>query len=214
MMNKILYIFSSLLISSITLAQNSEKAEILLHEVSSKIDTYSNVSIKFKYTLENKEIGLKQESMGYVSIQNEKYNLNFMDNIIIHDGSKTYIIMPEDEEINIIDGDSEDMILSPSKLLYFYKEGYNYSWDMVKKSEEKTIQYVKLTPINSKSESSHFLIGINTEDKQIYTITDVGTNGTQTIFEIQDFKPNQAISENLFIFDKQKYTQENYTINE
>jgi outer membrane lipoprotein-sorting protein len=203
-----------LLISTTTFAQTSEKADKLLAQVSSKMSAYNNMYIKFKYTLENKEAGLRQESLGFVTTQKEKYNLNFMDNDFIYDGKKTYVISVEDKEINIIDGDTEEEMLTPSKLLFFYKEGYMSAWNLLKKINGKSIQFIKLTPIDSESESSHFLIGIDTQTKHIHSITDVGINGTQTIFKIEDFKANQAISKNLFTFDKAKYVKENYTINE
>ena len=104
-------------------------------------------------------------------------------------------------------------MLTPSKLLFFYKEGYTYIWEDLKKIEGKSIQYIKLIPMDSQSESSHFVLGINMSTKNIYSITDIGNNGTQTEFKIEELKFDQDIAANLFTLDEGKYTSLDYTIN-
>ena len=202
-----------LLIGIASFAQSSSKAQLLLDEVSDNMATYQNMYFKFKYILENKEVGMKQESDGFVTTENEKYNLEFMGTQFIHDGENTYVIVPEDEEVNILEGGDEEATLTPSKLLSFYKEGYTYSWDRSQQIADKKIQYIKLIPIDSKAESSYFMLGINSDKKEIHNIKEVGNNGTETLFEIKDFKTNQTISKNLFVFDEKKYLENNYTIN-
>jgi hypothetical protein len=205
--------YTLLFIGIASFAQSSSKAQLLLNEVSANMATYQNMYFKFKYILENKEVGMKQESDGYVTTENEKYNLEFMGTQFIHDGENTYVIVPEDEEVNIIDGGDEEATLTPSKLLSFYKEGFTYLWDQSQQIADIKIQYIKLIPIDSKAESSYFMLGINSDKKEIHNIKEVGNNGTETFFEIEDFKTNQTISKNIFVFDEKKYLKENYTIN-
>jgi hypothetical protein len=205
--------YTLLFIGIASFAQSSSKAQLLLNEVSANMATYQNMYFKFKYILENKEVGMKQESDGYVTTENEKYNLEFMGTQFIHDGENTYVIVPEDEEVNIIEGGDEEATLTPSKLLSFYKEGFTYLWDQSQQIADIKIQYIKLIPIDSKAESSYFMLGINSDKKEIHNIKEVGNNGTETFFEIEDFKTNQTISKNIFVFDEKKYLKENYTIN-
>lgn len=211
-MKTIFSILSILFTCSFLNAQSTSESEKLLNQVSEKMLGFDNMYIKFQYVLENKEVDIKQETEGIVYTQAEKYNLSFMDNSFIYDGVNTYIIMNEDEEINIIDGSDEEM-LNPTKLLFFYKEGFTYQWQDSKTINGDKIQYIKLVPIDTNSESSHFVIGINVNTKIIDTISEIGNNSTVTTFKIQEFKANQDISKNLFIFDESKYRKENYTIN-
>ena len=213
-MKKIYTTIFAFMLAFSSFAQNSSNASKLLNEVSSKMASYKNMFIKFNYTLENTEVNMKQESKGSVYTSGEKYNLKFMDNTFIYDGKKTYVIATEDEEVNIVKGKSDDEMLTPNKLLFFYKEGFTYIWDALKTINGKKIQFVKLIPINSKSESANFLIGIDTATKTIYNITDNGKNGTKTIFTIEYLKTNQTLSKNLFVFNKGIYTKKGYTINE
>ena len=60
-------------------AQNN--AETLLNEVSKKAKTYENISIDFKYELNNPSENIKQETKGDVTIQNDKYVLNVLEDI-------------------------------------------------------------------------------------------------------------------------------------
>ena len=205
--------YTLLLIGIASFAQSSSKAQLLLNEVSANMATYQNMYFKFKYILENKEVGMKQEDNGFVTTEKEKYNLEFMGTKFIHDGENTYVIVPEDEEVNIVEGGDEEAILTPSKLLSFYKEGFTYVWDRSQQITGMKIQYIKLIPIDSKAESSYFMLGINSDKKEIHNIKEVGNNGTETLFEIEDFKTNQTISKNIFVFDEKKYLEENYTIN-
>lgn len=213
-MKKFIYIITLafITISSVTVNAQS-KSENLLNEVSAKMSGFKNMSIKFNYLLENKEVDMKQEVSGMVYTEGDKYNLEFMDNIFIYDSLNTYIIITEDEEVNVVDGNSDEDMLNPTKLLFFYKEGFTYEWSDLTTNNGKQIQHIKLIPIDSESEASHFILGINNKTKIIDSIEEVGNNGTVTIFSIQEFKANQDISKNLFIFDESKYKQENFTIN-
>ena len=212
-MKKIVYILALILLHISASAQTNKKAENLLNEVAKKMAAFENMHIKFMYVLENKEVDVKQEVEGVVYTQSEKYNLNFMGNSFIYDGTNTYIIIHDDEEVNVLDGDSDEDMLNPSKLLFFYQEGFTYQWQELKTVNGNPIQFIKLIPIDTNSESTHFTIGINTNTKIIASISEVGNNSTVTTFTIQEFKANQDISENLFIFDESKYQQKNYTIN-
>lgn len=210
-MKKIFTIF--ILLFTITVANAQNKAEDLLNKVATKMAAFENMYLKFEYILENKEVDIRQETEGVVYTQSEKYNLSFMNNSFIYDGTNTYIIVNDDEEVNVIDGSSDEEMLNPTKLLFFYKEGFNYIWQESKTINGNPIQNIKLIPIDSNSESSHFILGINTNTQLITSISEIGNNSTVTTFKIQEFKANQDISKNLFIFDEAKYRAENYTIN-
>ncbi len=214
-MNKLIFTFLILIFFSTPYslqAQQSDKATALLNEVSETMANYKDLYIKFKYTLENKEVDMKQESEGIAYTYGEKYNLDFMGNIFIFDGVNTYIILEEDEEINIIDGSSEEDLLTPTKLFSFYKEGYSYELEAKEQKDGRRFQQVKLIPIDSNSESAYFLLSIDLDSKNIDAIVNIGNNGTETTFSIIEFKANQEPSNRLFSFDKSKYP--NYTINE
>ena len=199
----------------LTLALNSfsqNKGKALLNEVSQKVKSYQNISIDFKYVLENTKEKIKQETRGDVVLQGEKYKLNILGVTRLFDGKKLYSISPEDEEVTISSQseDSEDNI-TPSKMLSFYEDGYTYALDIEQNVQGRKIQYVKLTPIASNSEINYILLGIDTQTKHIYTLIQIGKNGTKTTLTVNSFKTNEPLSKTLFTFDANKY--KDYYIN-
>ena len=118
-MNKIASIVILLLVTFATNAQD-KKAKELLDQVTTKIKSYNNIIIDFKYTLNNYKENINKESKGNVIIQDNKYVLNFMGVTKIYDGKKSYTIVPEDEEIIVSSlSEKDDNAVTPSKMLTF-----------------------------------------------------------------------------------------------
>ncbi|WP_299682532.1 outer membrane lipoprotein carrier protein LolA [uncultured Tenacibaculum sp.] len=199
------------------MAQNtSEKAKNLLDEVSTKMGAYKNMNIGFTSTLVNKEAGITNDPpiRGNITLAGEKYNLNYLGNNFVFNGKRLVVINADEKEVTITDGDleEEDGFIYPSKLLTFYKEGYNYEMGDLKNNKGRKVQYVDLTPIDSNSDIIKVRLGIDAKTKHIYKLIQIGSNGAETTFTITKFKSNQAISENLFSFDKAKYEKLGYLI--
>jgi outer membrane lipoprotein-sorting protein len=201
-----------LFISVTIFAQNSSEAKSLLDEVNAKVKSYENISIDFKYVLNNSEENISQETRGNVVMQDEKYVLNVLGITRIYDGKTLYSISPEDEEVTISSENIEDEnTITPSKMLSFYENGYNYSMDIIQNLNGRKIQYIKLLPIDSNSEIKHVLLGIDIKTKHIYNLIEIGSNNTKTTLTVNSFKTNEPLSKTLFTFDKSKY--KDYYIN-
>lgn len=187
-------------------AQNAEKAKKLLDEVSAKVNSYENIQIDFKYQLNNKESNTKQESKGNVTLEGDKYVLNFLGFTKMFDTKKVYTIVPANEEVTITNAENdEEGSLSPSQMLTFYKNGYSYSWDILQNVRGRKIQYIKLVPTDSDSDIKTVLLGIDIKTKHIYNLIETAKNGTNTTLTVNSFKTNQPLSKSLFIFDESKY---------
>ncbi|MGJ8593227.1 MAG: LolA family protein [Aquaticitalea sp.] len=194
------------LISFSNQAQDAAKAKALLNEVNQKVKSYNNISIDFKYVLKNTAENINQETRGDVTIEGDKYLLNILGVTRIFDGTTLYSINPEDEEVTVSKDNSEDEnSITPSKMLSFYQNGYTYKMDIVQDVKGRKIQYVKLIPIDSKSEIKEVLLGIDAQTKHIYNLIETGKNGTTTTLTVNSFKTNEPISKSLFTFDKNKY---------
>ncbi|SDR87133.1 LolA family protein [Winogradskyella sediminis] len=209
---KNLIIIACLAIGFNTFAQNDKQAETLLDEVSTKIKNYENISLDFKYELNNISENISQETRGDVVIASDKYKLNILGITRIFDGKTLYTISPEDEEVTISTDNTEDeSTITPSKMLSFYEDGYSYKMDIIQNVKGRKIQYVKLTPMDTNSEIKHVLLGVDATTKHIYNLIEVGKNGTKTTLTVNSFKTDQPISKTLFTFDKSKYSD--YFIN-
>lgn len=210
-MNKILSIAILLLVGFTTNAQD-KKAKDLLDQVTAKIKTYNNVTIDFKYTLNNSKENINKESKGNLMLEGNKYVLNFMGVTKIYDGKKSYTIVPEDEEITISSlNEKDENAITPQKMLTFFNAGYKFTWDILQDVKGRKIQYIKLIPTNAKDQRKEILLGIDSQTKNIYTVIEMGKNGTKTTLTVNSFKTNQPLSKNQFTFVASKYP--NYYIN-
>jgi outer membrane lipoprotein-sorting protein len=190
---------------SLTFSQNEPKAEKLVGEVLEQIKNYENISVKFSYNLENQATNTSEETNGEVYINGEKYRMELDGNIIIYDGQKLYTVNNTDEEVKISSVDEEDNTISPSKMLTFFEEGYNYKWDIEQNQKGRIIQYIKLIPIDTNADYKNVLLGTDKYTKNISNVIYTMNNGTRTEIKIYSFKTDQPLSENLFKFDKSKY---------
>ena len=205
------YIAIFLITCSINLfAQNNAKT--LLNEVSAKVKSYENISLEFKYTLENISENIKQETKGDVVMQGEKYRLNILGVTRLFDGTNMYSISTEDEEVTVSSQiDDENDAITTSKMLSFYEDGYTYKLDIKQDINGRKIQYVKLIPIDSNSEIKELLLGIDAQTKHVYNLIQIGKNGTKTTLTVNSFDTNEPISKSTFTFDASKY--QDYYIN-
>jgi|TARA_B110000902_G_scaffold265574_1_gene350282 outer membrane lipoprotein-sorting protein len=217
-MKKATILFISLCITSITFSQKSDEAKSLLEDVSTKMGAYENMYLSFNQTLSNEDAGIKEGDeppiRGEINLQREKYSLNYLGNKFIYDGAKLYVINNEEKEISITESDldGDNGFIYPSKLLTFYKEGYNFEMGTLQNINGRKIQFVTLNPIDSDSDIVKVELGIDAKTKHIYKLIQTGANGSKTTFTITKFKSNQTLSENFFKFDQQKYLNQNYTI--
>lgn len=201
-----------LAVGCIGFTQNDAKADLLLKDVSKKIKSYKNISLDFKYELNNINENINQETRGDVVIEGEKYKLNILGLTRIFNGTTLYTISPEDEEVTIsTDNTQSEGTITPSQMLSFYEDGYIYKMDIIQTVKGRKIQYVKLNPIDVNAEMKYILLGIDATTKHIYNLIEVGQDGTKTTLTVNSFKTDEPISKTLFTFDESKYSD--YFIN-
>ncbi|WP_348825486.1 LolA family protein [Flavobacterium aestuarii] len=210
-MKAILGLLTVFLIGFSAQAQDA-KAKALLDKVTAKVKSYENITIDFKYSLNNAKENINQDSKGTVVMKGNQYVLNFMGVTKIFDGKKSYTVVPEDEEVTVSTlNEKDETAITPSKMLTFFNKGYKFSMDIVQNVSGKKIQYIKLVPANPKDQRKEILVGVDSKTNNIYKIIEIGKKGTKTTLTVNSFKTNQALPKNQFTFVASKYP--NYYIN-
>lgn len=188
-----------------TYSQNDIKAEKLLDKVSSNIDKAKNYSIDFSYELND---NITEKTKGNILISQGNYILDFLGVKQICDSNFIYTIVSENKEVMISEIlEEKDETINPLNLLEFYREGYIVNMDESKNESNFLIQYVKLIPINNNSDISHLLLGINTENNNIYKIIEIGKNNSNTTIKIDNITYNSKLSDDIFVFNKNDYKE-------
>ena len=193
--------------------QAQNKAKQLLDEVSNNMKNYKTIYIEFTNSLDNKVENVHQTTKGNASMQGEKYVVNLLGMTTIFDGEKMITINPEDEEVTISDVDEEDDF-SPAKFFTFYKEGYRFEMGKEMVKNGRKLQYVRLIPIDSNSDFSQVILVVDSKTKHIQELIQKGKNGSDITLKINKFKSNIELPSKLFSFDKKKYEDKGYLINE
>lgn len=206
-------LFVSCIFSVHLFAQDQSKA--LLDRLSQKVLSHQNIQIAFDYVLDNKDAGVQQKTTGKLILKGKNYRFEMLGAIQIFDGKKVYTIVDDNEEVTVEAPQKSDASeLSPQDLIQFYKQGYTYKWDIEQPVGNRKIQYIKLTPIATKSSLQSILLGIDTKNLEIYKVIQTGKNGTKTTLTVQSWRVNQPIPANALQFDRAYYTKKGYYISE
>ena len=204
---KIKSILTTLIAFGMLQAQNQDpKAKALLKLVNEKVNSYQNIQIDFSYVLENELENIRQETRGKLTVEGDKYFLEILGIQRIFDGRKLFTISPEDEEVTISKENLENSnTISPSTLLNFFEKGYNYTMNIKQVIYNRNIQYIKLTPEDSKSEIRYALLGVEEKTKHIYNLIEMGEDATKTTLTITNFQSNITIPKSFFKFEASNY---------
>jgi len=193
-------------------AQSNPEAESLLESVYTTMRSYENISLNFKFSLVNEIADIRHQTEGKLILKDSLYNIDYMEIKQLFDGDMVYTISDENEEITIVDKTQDEEQISPTNLFDFYKDGYIYLMDIKQNTPDGVVQYVKLIPIDSDSETEYLLLGIVVEKLQIYKLINRGNNGTITTIQVKDFRTNTPISAADFVFDRKNYEELGYYI--
>ena len=197
-------------IAFVGFSQSDQRARQLLDQVSEVYAGFETISMTFAYQLDNAAERITQKEEGTILVANDKYKLTIMGIQQLFDGTSIYTIDDLNEEVIVQDETSVDNPFNPLEIFEFHKEGYLLKWDISQRVSGREIRYVKLIPTEAESQSKYLLLGIDTTSKQLYKIIDLGINGTDTTFTVEEFTANILIDPKTFVFDKDKYA--NYYI--
>ncbi len=173
--------------------------------------TYQNIPtyyIKFDLT----ESGNSTAHKGEIFAAKDRYSLEVMDIKQMYDGKTLYTVSKEDKEVTISHPtpDSDDL-LTPTKVLKMYKNGFKLDLGKTETVQGEKIQFVKLTP-TSNSELAFVQVGIKTKSNSLYSYKETYKNGDSRTLTVKEYLENLIIPRALFKFDQSKYEKDGYVV--
>jgi len=105
-------------------------------------------------------------------------------------------------EVQIMEHDPEEQMMSPNKLFTIYEEGYKYIYVGAEAEKGKRLQIIDLFP----EESGAFIkvtLAVDAAKNQLHKITMHDKNGGTYSYLVTNFKSNTAIAP--FIFNTVDY---------
>lgn len=198
MKNKILiavFLFSQL----ISFGQD-EKAEKILKDLSANTKSYSYMDVDFDFNFINTSQDINESQKGNIKINQNKFRLDLNQQLIISDDSIQWIYLKESNELQIMEYDSQDDMISPNKLFTIYENGYKSQYIELKENNH----IIDLFPIES-NEFKNIQLHIDQDKIQLKKIILFDKNGGSFSYLITKFITDKEIDENSFRFNEANY---------
>ena len=196
-------LFTTLLIAlGTTLFAQDQVAKDVLDRLSATTKSYKNMTVGFDFIFENKNQNINEKQKGILVLQEEMFRLEMEEQIIINDGESQWIYLADMNEVQIIEHDPEEQMMSPNKLFTIYEEGYKYIYVGAEAEKGKRLQIIDLFP----EESGAFIkvtLAVDAAKNQLHKITMHDKNGGTYAYLVTNFKSNTAIAP--FIFNTVDY---------
>lgn len=191
-------ILALLILPFVGLAQSHQEAKDLLNQVYESTLALETQHILFTNTIEVPSHGGMKErtSKGELYSIGEKVRVKTDAFEFLSDGTKAYLIYPEDEEIEVA-ATHEETSLAPADILKNYQSGYSYKMAGRASESGKTIQYIRLKPVASE-EVKEILIGVNMKTMLLDNYKQFGTNGSNNVFSVDAYEVNGSVDKEMF----------------
>ena len=196
-------LFTTLLIAiGTTLFAQDQIAKDVLDRLSATTKSYKNITVGFDFIFENKNQNINEKQKGILVLQEEMFRLEMEEQIIINDGESQWIYLTDMNEVQIMEHDPEEQIMSPNKLFTIYEEGYKYIYVGAEAEKGKRLQIIDLFP----EESGAFMkvtLAVDAAKNQLQKITILDKNGGTYSYLVTNFKSNTTVDP--FAFNATNY---------
>jgi len=202
-----LYFAMVLCISVPVVAQkNDPAAKQILDGVSAKFKTFSSVQAGFSYKVEDANGKTMSSKKGTVWMKGNKYRVSFGGQEIFSDGKTVWNYDKGTNEVTINDVDASGSSVTPQKLFTdFYDKDFLYILNGEKKSGNKTLQEIEMTPTDKSKPFHKVYLQVDKDARTIYSTKVLENGGNRYTYTVSTMKTNSPVADNQFSFDKSKY---------
>ena len=186
--------------------KNDPAAKQILDGVSAKFKTFSSVQAGFSYKVEDAKGKTMSSKKGTVWMKGNKYRVSFGGQEIFSDGKTVWNYDKSTNEVTINDVDVSGSTITPQKLFTdFYDKDFLYILNGEKKSGNKTLQEIEMTPTDKSRPFHKVYLQVDKNAKTIYSTKVLENGGNRYTYTVSTMKTNSPVADNQFLFDKSKY---------
>lgn len=199
-MNKL--ITTLLLALSTTLFAQDQVAKDVLDNLGNATKEYKNMTVDFDFIFENESQNIKEKQNGKLEVEGNQFRLTMSEQTVINDGKFQWIYLPEINEVQIMEHDPEDEMMTPNKLFNIYEEDYKYIYIGAKSEKGKRLHIIDLYP----KESGAFIkinLVVDAAKNEIYSIVMQDKNGGTYSYLVNSFSSNNKLKP--FKFNAENY---------
>lgn len=183
-------------------------AEPFLDNISKKFRTNEAYQVEFRYEIYSSREDATVGDFGSIIIKDNKYKLKTEDSEVIFNGEYLWVynkIAAEVYKSQPEEGNSDQMLADPFRLLGNYKNYYKYLLKGKKTIEGKNYTEIDLYPANLEADYSYLRILCYQEGKNIRSISMRQKNGTEITVFISEILRGINIPDSIFTWNTEAY---------
>lgn len=186
--------------------QNDPKAKVVLDGVSKKFKSLKTVIANFILKIEGANNSVSDSKKGSVYVKGTKYKLIMGDQEIISDNKTSWTYAKDVNEVTINNVDQSNAAMTPAKIFTnFYDKDFLYRLTGETTEKGKVLQNIELTPTDKSKTFFKVLIDVDKKTQTLARMKVFEKNGNKYTYEISNFTPNGAVTDDTFTFDTRKH---------
>ena len=193
-----LFFYFLFLLSSISSFSNEKIKEEIIDDIVTTISGYKNISIDFDLLYENISLDIKTNKKGKLILENNKFNIDLDEQIIINNGDIQWTYLKDINEVQISNNEITAGVSNLGDLFKISKNDYRILF----LKDETNFYLIELIPKTIKS-FIRIQIKFQKQNKEISEIKVFDKQGGIFIYSINKLKYDLEI--NSFYFDTSKF---------
>lgn len=184
-----------------------ESKEILA-DISQYYESLPSFSANFQLTLDLPEQSPEIQE-GTLIKSGSRFMLKLAAQTIYSDGEILVTVLEDNKEVQLMNAAEIDTPggLSPENIFSFYEnEPYEYAVIGTQTLNGQNLTAIEFKPLDQWSDYAKIRMTVNKAKRQISLIEAFGKDGIAYVFNIKDFNSSPTIDEELFTFDREKYS--------
>ena len=195
---------------SVLLAQaqttSDPDAKRILDAVSANFRTFKSPQASFTYTVENAQGKALSTKKGVVGMRGNKYHVTMSGMEIFSDGRTSWNYDKSANEVTINNANSSGSAMTPQKLITnFYDKEFLYKLNEEKKIGNKTVHEIEMTATDKRRPFHKVYVWVDKAAKTIHSAKFLEKSGNRYTYTVNSIKPNAALPDTYFVFDRKKY---------
>jgi outer membrane lipoprotein-sorting protein len=194
-------IFLVVTLASFIVQKDDVVATKILGEVSKKYRSYKTIKAGFKVSMKSKQDQGNVTQSGTLYLKGKKFRIDMSGQEIYCDGKTLWTYLADANEVQITKYDPGKNEISPSSIFTIYQKGFIYKYTGEEMVKGKSVQKIELSPRDKAKPYFKVKLSVDKLGRNINDMTVFNKSGLESKYEITNFIPNVAITENTFKFD-------------
>jgi len=188
-------------------AQTDAAAKSKLNKVTQTYQGYKTLRANFTLTVQQPQQASNYTESGTLSMEvaTGKYRIMTDRQDIISDGKTQWMVLKEEQEVQVTEVDNSSETISPSTIFSFYTKGYKYVSAPDERSGGTPLTVVELSPEDTQTPYFKIKLRINQSSNLIHDVTIFDKSGVKYTYVLKNTTANPSIAADAFTFKQTNY---------